>query len=311
MPIERSFEALTPVPPDEVYEVFSDLQSHIPLWSTYESIRMVGDNEAEVTLRISGNVYNLKAKLTTEERRTSKVVVVECRGQIYLHLRLTIEPRGIGSLVTGRIYLKAGFLRERILSPAITSFIDDLKNKIMFQLPSIAEVIRRRKVAKQAVAEAATPKPSEAPAQPKPPEKPPVKKPVPKPERKPEAAQKPEAKAETGLPIQENPDLLADTVSVGMILLRSELVAVDSFEGGWKDFESLLMKYVRQFKGEDLYVRLKAGSADIKVLIKEGKVVGLRIESGGEAVNGAEALERIKESGKLKGKAYVFKVPKT
>ena len=145
MPIERSFEALTPVPPDEVFEVFSNIQTYIPLWSIYESMRLEAQNEAEATLRISGSVYKLRMKLTAQSIRASRTVVIDGKGSIYFHLRLNIEPREIGSIVTGRIYVKAGFFKERILSPGITDFLEDFKNKIMFQLPSIAEVIRRRK----------------------------------------------------------------------------------------------------------------------------------------------------------------------
>ncbi len=306
MPIERSFEALTPVPPEEVYEVFSDLESHIPLWSTYESIRMVSENEAEVALRISGNVYNLKAKLATEERRGSKVVTVECRGQIYLHLRLVIEPRGIGSLVSGRLYFKAGFLRERILSPAIASFIEDLKNKIMFQLPSIAEVIRRRK-------EARVVKPPEAPTGRESVEVKPTQGVGPSPQPPAELAEVKPRGEERGeeLRIKENPDSLTDAVAVGMILLKSELTAVESFEGGWEEIKSLLRKYVKELKGANIYVRIKAEGADVKVLMRKGVVEGLRVETGKETLNGDEAISKVKELKKLKGRAYVFKIPET
>jgi len=306
MPIERSFEALTPVPPEEVFEVFSDIQTHIPLWSIYESMRLEAPNEAEVTLRISGSMYKLRMKLTSQTRRAGRTVFVDGKGSIYFHLRLNIEPRGIGSIVTGRIYVKAGFFRERILSPGITEFLDDLKNKIMFQLPAIAEVIRRRKrelMTKESVTSA--PKvpspPTKLQAQAKP------KQPIPSPHPKPVQKLIPKQKEF----ITKNPDALSDEITVGMIVLKAELIKVERFSGDWKkviDFAKSVLKEVREKK--PLYIRFKTDETDIKLLIKEGKVVGVRVDlPNGETLNGDKALAHLKSAKEFSGRAYVFSVP--
>ena len=312
MPIERSFEALTPVPPEEVFEVFSDIQTHIPLWSIYESMRLESPNEAEVTLRISGSIYKLRMKLTSQTRRASRTVFVDGKGSIYFHMRLNIEPRGIGSIVTGRIYVKAGFFRERILSPGITEFLDDLKNKIMFQLPAIAEVIRRRKKELKAEAAATTSAPkATAPKVPPSPAKQQAKAKLkqPKPSPRPKPVQKPAPKQKEL--IAKNPDALSDEITVGMIVLKAELIKVEKFSGDWKkviDFAKSVLKEVGEKK--PLYIRFKTDETDIKLLIKEGKVIGVRVDlPNGKTLNGDKALAHLKDAKGFSGRTYVFSVP--
>jgi len=289
MPIEKGFEALTPVPPEEVFEVFSDIETHLPLWSIYESMKLISKNEAEVSLRISGSLYKLRAKLTHIERRAGRTIIIDGKGPIYFHLRLTVEPRGIGSLVSGRIYVKAGFFRERILSPGITEFLDDLKNKIMFQLPSIAEVIRRRK----ARIKTTTPLVSTSTK----------KAPVPQ-----QVSQK--------LPLEEiviskDPRALSDEILVGIIVLKAELLDVRKFEGNWESIINFSNKIVNEYRNfKSFYIRIKADKEDVKMFIRAGKIVGVRVDIGSEeSLNGDEAIDSLKKVEKLSGRAYIFGVP--
>jgi hypothetical protein len=309
MPIEKGFEALTPVLPDDVYSIFSDLETHIPLWSIYDSLQRISSNEAMVVVRISGTPYQLKVRLSTESRERAKTIVVEGKGQIYLHLRLIIEPKGIGSLVSGRIYVKAGFFKERILSPAIVDFIEDLKNKIMFELPSIAEVIRRRReTSKEKGVIRAPPsiegeeRPTEAPP-------PKVSEVVEAPKEKPSAELREVAKQVELLPIAENPSALSDELTLGMILLKGKLVAVEKFEGSWDLLIKLVSKHVGE--GKNIYARLKSDVIDIKILVKDGRIVGIRVDdtTSNVSLNGAGALEKVRSLEKIAGRAYVFEVP--
>ncbi len=308
MPIEKGFEALTPVPPDDVYSIFSDLEMHIPLWSIYDSLLRASGNEAEVVVRISGTPYQLRVRLSTESRERAKTVVVEGKGQIYLHLRLTIEPRGIGSLVSGRIYVKAGFFKERILSPAIIDFIEDLKNKIMFELPAIAEVMRRRREEikrRAATGPSPTREKEEKPAEVPTPKVSEVKAPT---ERPPSIPGK-ESQRTQPLPITENPSALSDEVTLGMILLKGKLIAVEKFEGDWNSLIKLVGRYVNE--GRNIYARVKAEKLDIKILTKDGKIVGVRVDEvvSTASLNGADALHRVTSLEKIVGRAYVFDVP--
>lgn len=331
MVIERTFEVITAISPEDVYEILSDLELHIPLWSIYESMNVINDEEADVDVRISGSPYKLRVKLIKHEGRAGRSVTIEGRGQIYFMLRITIEPRGMGSLITGRVVVKGGFFRERILSPGIAAFIDDLKNKLMFQLPSIAEVLRQRRLIK--APPVASLKRIEEPvekvtAEAKPKEKRP-EKPVPKTSVKhkptpiaiktaakevmtkpPETTKEETAKTE-GLEIAEDPTALSDEVTLGMILLRSELIETLKISADKNEiFRTLITLCKSHGTSEPLYVNVRAkDKLNLKFLLKDGKLIGVRVDlPEGGSLNGKEALNKIEELSKGECRVYVFKV---
>ncbi|GEM_PF-782264 len=373
MVIERSFEVVTVVPPDVVLDILSDMELNIPMWSIYESMEPISDNEAYVTLRISGSTYRLRMRLRRERNR----VVIEGRGPITMNMVITVERRGAGTIISGKVTVKAGFFRERILAPGIAAFIDDTKNKVMFQLPMIAEVYkeRRKPAAKPAPtpatggrpapaarparttpspapkpAPAPTPKPAATPAPsrqqavtaggspPKPSGRTPatpskasapqrVSRPQPKAveatrqpakpapaqarrEVKPKPA--PPAKAPAaGIEVAEDPSKLADEVTLGMILLKSELVDAGRIEANGDEIMRVVAKKYSEVGGGTVYINLRSSDrkVNVKFLIKDSKIIGVRVDTDGETVNGKEALAKILGLRGFKGHIYVFKVP--
>ncbi len=331
MVIERTFEVITAISPEDVYEILSDLELHIPLWSIYESMNVINDEEADVDVRISGSPYKLRIKLIKHEGRAGKSITVEGRGQIYFMLRITIEPRGMGSLIAGRVVVKGGFFRERILSPGIVAFIDDLKNKLMFQLPSIVEVLRQRRLAKAppAVTIKASEKAAEkVPAQAKPREeeisrKPALKTPTePKPTPTKAKAKEVEVKSPKeikektvtkveGLEVAEDPKALSDEVTLGMILLKSELVETLKIEADKDTIFRTLINLCKSYgTSEPLYVNIRIKDKfNLKFLLRGGKLIGVRIDlPEGGSLNGKEALKKMEELGEGECRVYVFKV---
>ncbi len=350
MVIERSFEVITVVPPEVVLDILSDMELNIPMWSIYESMEPISDNEAYVTLRISGSTYRLRMRLRRERNR----VVIEGRGPITMNMVITVERRGAGTIISGKVTVRAGFFRERILAPGIAAFIDDTKNKVMFQLPMIAEVYKERRKAAPAVsrgrpapaASPATPtlKPASAPA-PKPPAirspapapKAPARQEVSRPQPKPaEATARRVGRASTqavrarppkevraappsrpkapsgGLGVADDPSKLADEVTLGMILLKSELVDAGKVEAKGDEVLKLVARKYGEVGGGTVYINLRSSDrkVNMKFLIKDSKIIGVRVDADGKTLNGRDALNTILNLREFKGHIYVFRVPK-
>lgn len=324
MVIERSFEVVTVVPPEDVLEILSDLELSIPMWSIYESMELINDNEAYVTLRISGSTYRVRLRLRRERNR----IIIEGSGPITLTIVINVERRGAGTIISGKVVVRAGFFKERILAPGIAAFIDDTKNKIMFQLPMIAEVYReRKKVAEKPPAEEKLEKkvekvkekeevrrPAPQPKQPPTPVKQEVK-PLPKetPKEVEEEKKVPVPKpAETlRMSITENPDKLSDELILGMILLKSELIDTVRLSVSGEELLNQISKKYSDLKENILYVNIRSsdGKINLKFLIENGTLTGVRVDLQDKSLNGKEALEYIISIPKVEGRMYVFKVP--
>ncbi len=323
MVIERSFEVVTVVPPEDVLEILSDLELSIPMWSIYESMELINDSEAYVTLRISGSTYRLRLRLRRERNR----IIIEGAGPITLTIVINVERRGAGTIISGKVVVKAGFFKERILAPGIAAFIDDTKNKVMFQLPMIAEVYReRRKVMEKPPVERE--KPREKVEEVKKPE---VKAPAPiqrevKPqpkevrkyeeapekvkERKEAPAPKP-AKVPTRINIEANPDKLSDELVLGMILLKSELIDTVRISLSGEEILNQVSRKYSDLKEDVLYINIRSpdGKINMKFLIEKGALTGVRVDLQDRVLNGKEALEHIMNLPKIEGRMYIFKVP--
>ncbi len=315
MVIERSFEVVTVVPPEDVLEILSDLELSIPMWSIYESMELINDNEAYVTLRISGSTYRLRLRLRRERNR----IIIEGAGPIALTIVINVERRGAGTIISGKVVVKAGFFKERILAPGITAFIDDTKNKIMFQLPMIAEVYRERKKVMEK-----TPVEKEKPREKvKEVKKPEVKapaptqrevKPQPKEVRKYEEAPekvRERKEAPARINIRANPDKLGDELILGMILLRSELIDTTKVSLSGEEVLNQVSRKYGDLKEDILYMNIRSSDRKInmKFLIEKGTLTGVRVDLQDRALNGKEALEHIMSLPKVEGRMYVFKVP--
>ncbi len=315
MVIERSFEVVTVVPPEDVLEILSDLELSIPMWSIYESMELINDNEAYVTLRISGSTYRLRLRLRRERNR----IIIEGAGPIALTIVINVERRGAGTIISGKVVVKAGFFKERILAPGIAAFIDDTKNKIMFQLPMIAEVYRERKKVMEK-----TPVEKEKPREKvKEVKKPEVKapaptqrevKPQPKEVRKYEEAPekvRERKEAPARINIRANPDKLGDELILGMILLRSELIDTTKVSLSGEEVLNQVSRKYGDLKEDILYMNIRSSDRKInmKFLIEKGTLTGVRVDLQDRALNGKEALEHIMSLPKVEGRMYVFKVP--
>ncbi len=323
MVIERSFEVVTVVPPEDVLEILSDLELSIPMWSIYESMELINDNEAYVTLRISGSTYRLRLRLRRERNR----IIIEGTGPITLTIVINVERRGAGTIISGKVVVKAGFFKERILAPGIAAFIDDTKNKVMFQLPMIAEVYRERKKAvekpsvkkekpkekveevKKSEVKVSAPIQREVKPQPKEvrryeeaPEK--VK------ERKEAPAPKP-TKVPARINIKANPDKLGDELVLGMILLKSELIDTVRISLSGEEILNQVSRKYSDLKEDVLYINIRSpdGKINMKFLIEKGALTGVRVDLQDRVLNGKEALEHIMNLPKIEGRMYIFKVP--
>ncbi len=324
MVIERSFEVVTVVPPEDVLEILSDLELSIPMWSIYESMELISDNEAYVTLRISGSTYRLRLRLRRERNR----IVIEGTGPITLTIVINVERRGAGTIISGKVTVKAGFFRERILAPGIAAFIDDTKNKVMFQLPMIAEVYKERKKILEKPREKVegVKKPEvKAPApQPKQPPQPAEREVKPRPEeirgyeeapkkveeREEVPAPKP-AKVPTRVNIIANPDKLGDELVLGMILLKSELIDTTKVSLSGEEVLNQVSRKYSDLKEDVLYINIRSsdGKINMKFLIEKGVLTGVRADLQDRVLNGKEALEHIMSLPKVEGRMYIFKVP--
>lgn len=316
MVIKRAFEVLTLVPPDTVAEILLDLELHLPLWSIFESMDKLNENEARVRLRIAGALYDARVRLEHTPREKGHFIKVTVQGQVNFTLTYEIMPRGTGSIISGNLVFRAGFLRERLLSSSVVAFIDDLKNKLIFQLPAIAEAIRSRKATKapprRPTLQPAIKQPTMTPAT------------APKKEGKPAAPKAEEtkpaapARAEEGetievgeLAIVENPSALEDPVLLGSIILKASLERTEKISTNGSRLLSELSKLIGDIaKKGPVYANVRTEEINIKVLIKDGKVIGLRIEETDKSpINGRDAVKRLKELGELRGRLYIFTVP--
>jgi hypothetical protein len=311
--IKRTFEVLTLAPPDTAAEILRDLELHLPLWSIFESMNKLSENEAQVKLRIAGALYDTRVKLEYTSRGKGHFIKVNVQGQVNFTLTYEIMPRGAGSIISGSLVFRAGFLRERLLGSSIVTFIDDLKNKLIFQLPAIAEAFKSRK--------AAQPPPRRPTLQPA------IRQPTMTPaavseKRKQEETKPKEAKATTRAKegeeirtgefiIADNPSALEDPVVLGSIILKASLEKTEKIATKGTELLNELSKFIEDVaKKGPVYANIRTEKINVKVLIKDKKIIGLRIEEQDKPpVNGSEAVKKLKELGELSGRIYVFSVP--
>lgn len=304
--IERRFEIVTATPPDKVIEILMDPELLLPLWSIYESMELKGKNTADAVIRLAGTNYTVKVTIssTTTGKGGGSVKVV-AQGQVNISMTFNIEPKGLGSLVSCQLVVRAGFFRERLIAPSIATFMDDLKNKLVFQLPSMAEAVKAR---------------VPTPAKPTPPEIKPIveEKPAPPPpkvEKERPAPPKPAkppapSKPREGIILLEDPRALEDEVTVGLILLKSELVETYKINIPSDKLIDELDKLRSKYKEVPIYVNIRGDDKSVKILLIKNEVKGVRIDlSDGRSLNGVEALKEMNKDESVKGRVYVFKIP--
>jgi len=107
-----------------------------------------------------------------------------------------------------------------------------------------------------------------------------------------------------------NPRLLEDNIVLSSILTRSRLK--ESFNLSFNGFKilNMLEQLGARYREGVKYLSIKS-MVNIKVLLVNGKIKGFRIDSGNSALNGREALAYVMNLGEVKGRCYVFDVPKS
>ncbi len=311
MVIIKNFEVVVPAHTDAVFNVLTDIAMHLSLWSIYDSLQSINKNEAVVNLRIAGSLYVIRLKIRTEIVGETRVVDFEGQGDLYLSLRLTLMARGMYTVITGRFLVKSSFFRERILSSALHSFIEDYRRKLMIELPLMVEVLTKKeavKPLKEGTAEVLLPEPSK-PGSPTFEEKfagtsVAVKPMLPAP---PEVV-----KEEAKVQIVEDPRALEDELKLSVLLLKSKLsltkrikcTAVEVLNEAWKirDETKMLILFISTSSIEGHKIRL---------LFKDKALIGVRLElSDGTFFNGKEALNKIRElTNNVEWRMYVYEVP--
>ncbi len=302
MTIVRSFEALIPLPLDDIMVILGDLRLHLSLWSFsevyVETVHKIQDNEGEIELRIGGMRNKLGIKLKSTKAGDAQVLELEGQGDIYLLFRLDIVTRGLFTLLTGRLTVKSSFLKERRIEDSLSRFIENLRRKLIYELPTLVEPLRKEKVEapKQVAAPpppvAAVTKPSvEPPAPPPPPQPPPV--------------------PEEPFKAYGDPRALEDDVKLGLILLKSQLIASKKEELQGREIITTLRMRYEEAKTETLFNNLINDEGyRVKVLVDKGKVVGFRVERpDGVIMNGSDALKFAYELPRKSWRIYMYSVP--
>lgn len=314
MAILRSFEAVIPLSPEDVMLVLGDLRLYLSLWSFSEvyvdKIHEVRDNEGVIDLVIGDTTNRLNVKLKITGTNEIKVIELEGQGDIYLLFRLDVSVRGLFTLLTGRLTVKSSFFKERRIEGALVKFLDNLRRKMIYELPVIVEPLKRGKAAPpqptQPVFEPAKPAPAVAP--PSPPPKGEVKvveevKPPPTPPPKPLGPAEPFK--EFG-----DPRELGDEVLLSMIILKSQLISSLKREVSGESIVPVIMSIYKEGKMSVMYANWVDEEGNrAKALVRDGTLTGFRVEKkDGTVLNGREALEFIAGLGRRSWRIYIYSV---
>lgn len=314
MAIIRSFEAVIPLSPEDVMLVLGDLRLCLSLWSFSEvyvdEIHEVRDNEGVIDLVIGDTTNRLNIKLKITGTNEVKVIELEGQGDIYLLFRLDVSVRGLFTLLTGRLTVKSSFFKERRIEGALVKFLDNLRRKMIYELPVIVEPLKRGKAAPpqpaQPVIEPAKPAPAVTP--PPPPSKEEVKvveevKPPPTPPPKP---------LKPAEPFKEfgDPRELEDEVLLSMIILKSQLISSLKREVSGESIVPVIMSIYKEGKIGVMYANWVDEEGNrAKALVRDGTLTGFRVEKkDGTVLNGREALEFIAGLGRRSWRIYIYSV---
>ena len=305
MVLDYYFEVSTYVKPTDVVEVLSNPTILLPLWSIYEALLEVKSlDEFTAKLNIAGTSFTVKFRLRKITEGDKTTITLIGMGPISIRVILRVEPREAGSAIKCRISVRAGFFRERSISSIISSFVEDLKNKFIFQLPLLVEALvtskerygegEERAKAKElaAIRESTSTNILQREG-----------------ERKPEELT---AVKEKKLEFSADPSALRDDVFLSMVVLKSTLVKYKQVNVRGKEIlriiEDDILKELKK-SGTAFYVSVNCASLRIKMYIKNMIIEGLRIEfNNGHILNGQEALRYLSTILSLDCRAYVFSV---
>ena len=313
MTITKSFEVVIPLSPEDVLMVLGDLRLHMSLWSFNEfyvdKIHEVRDNEAVIDLVVGDTTNRLNIKLRITSVNESRSIELEGLGDIYLLLRFDISVRGFFTLLTGRLTVKSSFFKERRIEGALVKFIDNLRKKMIYELPVIVEPLKRARAAPQQaqpVAETTKPAPAVPAVTPVKEEAKVVTKEV-----KPPPTPPPEQVRPTpGFEELGDPRELEDEVLLSMIILKSQLVSSLKREISGESIIPIVMNIYKESKVSVMYSNWVDDEGNrVKTLIRNGSLTGFRIErKDGVVLNGKEALDFVVKLGRRSWRIYIYSV---
>jgi hypothetical protein len=305
--IVRSFEAVIPLSPDDVLLVLGDLRLHLSLWSFSEvyvdKIREIRGNEGVIDLVIGDTTNRLNIKLKTTSTNEVKVVELEGQGDIYLFLRIEVSIRGLFTLLTGRLTVKSSFFKERRIEGALVRFLDNLRRKMIYELPLVVEPLKKGRV---------TPPPSQPLVEP-------VKSaPAPQPREEVKAAEEVKPPTSPAKPLKPvapfeefgDPRGLEDEVFLSMLILKSQLISSLKREVSGEAIIPAVMNIYKESKINVMYSNwIDEEGNRVKALIRDGNLTGFRVEAkDGKILNGREALEYVAKLGKKPWRIYIYSV---
>ncbi len=311
MTIVRSFEAVISLSPDDVMLVLGDLRLYLSLWSFSEvyvdKIHEIRDNEGMIDLVIGDTTNRLKVKLKVASEGDVKIIELEGQGDIYLLLRLEVGVRGFFTLVTARLTVKSSFFKERRIESALIKFLDNLRRKMIYELPAIVEPLKRGKIVPPQPTQPAVELTKPAPAVTPPKEE--VKAATE--EAKPPPAPPPKPLKPTE-PFKEfgDPRELEDEVLLSMIILKSQLISSLKREVSGESMIPLIISIYKESKTNVMYTNWVDEEGNrAKALIREGSLTGFRVEKkDGSVLNGKEALEFIARLERRPWRIYIYSV---
>jgi len=279
---------------DEVLPILSDLQLHLGLWPIIESlIEVLSGGEVLANLRIGDYSSKARFRLSTNREGEVVIIVIEGRDDLSLELRLSVVGRELlGKLLTivrGRVSVKSA--NEKALKPRVKEFIESYTNRLIEELPAVIEAWKKGLVKRAGVAQPAT-------------------EVVPVEQVKREELPKPSAEV-VKVGLAENPAALEDEVLLSKIILKSRTLNEVREELGGPELLTRLSKECAEAKLKTLYaLAADAEGNKVRVLIKDGVIVGVRIElREGAVINGAEALRRLSELGKRMWRITTYSLP--
>jgi hypothetical protein len=292
--IRRRFEVITPQHLDKVAEALSDLKLHID-WLKYimDASQVIDENNAEAVLIISGGRYPVKIKFSKWKSEKEYVLQLTFTGTFHMILTYTILPIRAGTKIRGDLEISVGFFWERLLKGFAKDLAEDLRMKIF----NYMKILKEEKPPSRPEAK---PKVEEKPA---PPPKVKPEKPAPKPPPKPVPKEKVKL---FKIPTEKEPKKLGDELLLLEIITRSELIStekVKSLDEFFKKVEST----VNTTKEKKLYILLK-GKVAIRLLIEDGIITGVQVETEGKVLNGSEALKILATKPDISGWVHIFKI---
>jgi len=291
--IVNEFSMVFSLDVNEVLPVLSDLKLHLSLWPIVESlVEVLSDSEVSANLKIGNFLSKVYFKISTKKEDEANVIVIEGRDDLSLEFRLSVVGRRLLesplTLIKGRVTIKSA--NERLLKPYIKEFVEAYQNRLIDTLPAVLE-FRRKGLIKEAVT------PPEITG--------------PKERIKSEELPRPEPKL-VSVSLAENPAAFEDEVLLSKIILKSQILSTVKEELDGNELIKRVSKMYVETKLKNLYVLATDSEGNkVRVLLKDGVIVGVRIESrDGTIINGAEAVRKLNEVGKKTWKIATHSIPK-